>query len=64
MGHHIDKKGRFQSDKYPDLPPDKILINFHDPRARKALAVLADSYQDSDSELAEDISQRLSTIDP
>ena len=62
MGHHIDKEGRFQSDKYPDLPPDKILVNFNDPRAQVALTALAVSYQEVDSELSEDILERLRTI--
>ena len=62
MGHHIDKEGRFQSDKYPDLPPDKILVSFQDLRARAALVVLAQSYALEDSELSEDILYRLNSI--
>ena len=41
MGHHIDAAGCFQSDKHPELPPDKVLISFEDPFARAALAALA-----------------------
>lgn len=59
MGHHIDKQGRFQSDKYPDLPPDKIVLSFNDPLARDALLVLAQSYSGADPELTADIRQRL-----
>ena len=62
MGHHIDSKGRFQSDKYPDLEPDKIVVSFKDPRARKALFRLAEDCEDSDSELSWDVRERLSTI--
>ncbi len=39
MGHHTDSDGRFQSDNYPDLPPDKIVLSFNDPEARRALEV-------------------------
>ncbi len=62
MGHHIDTNGRFQSDKYPKLPPDKIVVSFQDPNARGALAVLAVDYDDDDPELAEDIRTRLEDI--
>ena len=62
MGHHIDDQGRFQSDKYPDLAPDKIVISFKDPRARHALMALATAYVVADPELAEDISTRLRSI--
>ena len=27
MGHHIDPRGRFQSDPYPALAPDKIVVS-------------------------------------
>ena len=57
MGHHINKKGQFQSDKYPDLPPDKIILSFKDEAAKRALAVFA-SYT-KDKELAHDILERL-----
>lgn len=61
MGHHIDDQGRFQSDKHPDLPPDKILLSFKDPRSRVALAAYAACVYafGGDEELAVDISQRL-----
>lgn len=60
MGHHINKQGEFQSDKYPDLPPDKIVLSFKDPEARKALDVFA--VETSDFELSKDIWVRLRTI--
>ena len=62
MAHHIDKEGRFQSDKYPDLPPDKIVISFKDPRALRGLRVIAEDYLDTDPELTADITERLKTI--
>ncbi len=60
MGHHIDIEGRFQSDKYPDLPPDKIVLSFKDPAARMALAEYARFT--TDDELGADIDARLETI--
>ena len=60
MGHHINKKGQFQSDKYPELAPDKIVLSFKDPVARKALILYA-SYC-FDNNLAIDILTRLRSI--
>ena len=37
MGNHINEKGEFQSDLHPELPPDKIILSFQDPRAWSAL---------------------------
>lgn len=62
MGHHIDSEGRFRSDKYPDLPPDKIILSFKDPKARIALIVYAAATEDY--ELGEDIEQRILAIEP
>ena len=62
MGHHIDREGRFQSDRYPDLDPDKIVVSFRHPQARRARALLADDYGDRDPGLAEDIRNRLRSL--
>ena len=63
MGHHINKDGQFQSDKYPDLPPDKIILSFKDAYARDALGMYARLIvYEGDKELALDILERLSTI--
>ena len=62
MGHHIDDQGRFQSDRHPDLAPDKIVLSFKDPLARDALIFLAAAYRDSDRGLADDIATRLQSI--
>lgn len=62
MGHHIDGEDRFQSDKYPDLAPDKIVVSFTDPRAWRALAAVAQAYRPSDPELADDIEARLRSL--
>jgi len=62
MGHHINKEGEFQSDKYPDLKPDKIVLSFKDRAARIALYKYAIIIVDKDRELAGDIMERLGTI--
>lgn len=56
MGHHIDKEGRFQSNKYPDLAPDKIIFSFKDDAARMGLLEFATWTEDK--ELGEDILRR------
>ena len=61
MGHHINEKGEFQSDKYPDLPPDKIILSFRDPMARLALRTFV--IYTSDKELADDIKTRLNSLE-
>lgn len=53
MGHHMNNKGQFQSDKYPDLPPDKMILSFRDPYAKEALRRYAEFTDDK--MLAEDI---------
>lgn len=30
MAHHLDAQGRFQSDKYPELAPDKIVVSLRE----------------------------------
>jgi len=60
MGHHINDKGQFQSDKYPDLSPDKIILSFKDSDARLVLRFYA--YLTDDRELAEDIETRIKSI--
>ena len=64
MGHHINADGQFQSDKYPDLPPDKIVLSFKDPAARDALRTYVATVKifGGDEELAEDITTRLATF--
>ena len=60
MGHHIDSEGRFQSDKYPELPPDKIVLSFKDPIAQECLAIYA--AHTADLGLGQDIKDRLYAI--
>ncbi len=61
MGHHINRRVQFQSDKFPDLAPDKIVLSFQDPAARRALRVYA--IHAEDRELASDIWKRLQSIE-
>ena len=63
MGHHIDFWGQFQSDKYPNLPPDKIVLSFKDPNARKPLILYSQMCYVDDKELSLDIMERLNTIE-
>jgi len=60
MGHHINDKGQFQSDKFPDLAPDKIVLSFKDAAAQ--LALLEFVSRTEDRELAKDIFERIQTI--
>ena len=60
MGEHINAKGQFQSDKYPDLAPDKIILSFKDEHAR--LPLLEYAALTDDKELAEDMLTRIRTI--
>ena len=58
MGNHINKDGQFQSDKHPDLPPDKIILSFKDPVARVALGIYALALK-TDIDLKNDILWRI-----
>lgn len=62
MGHHIDSEGRFQSDKYPELAPNKIVLSFKDQAAREALFTYC--CHTDDGELAADILTVLMDFDP
>lgn len=62
MGHHINQNGEFQSDKHPDLPPDKIILSFKDPRAHGALLALAEGYMATDLEFSDDIRARVTSV--
>lgn len=64
MGHHIDDQGRFQSDKYPDLAPDNIVVSLKDRAARRSLYQLATDYSYIDPDLSRDIFARLETLYP
>ncbi len=61
MSHHINAKGQFQSDRHPDLPPNKIILSFRDPAARAALLNYA--HRTPDRELADDIAHVIENTD-
>ena len=58
---HINKDGQFQSDKYPDLAPDKIVLSFKDPEATTALMMFA--VRTTNAQLSKDIIKRLEDLD-
>lgn len=62
MGEHINDKGQFQSDKYPDLRPDFMMFSFRDENARAIMKWYAALIKDKDRELAEDMLTRIRTI--
>lgn len=47
-GPHFDDAGRFRSDRHPNLKPDHVVIDFHDPVAWPALRMLGAAYGRSD----------------
>jgi len=62
MGHHIDEEGRFQSDKYPDLGPDKVVIDLTDPEAWAGLQTIAAAYKAKNSGFADDLQVRVQQL--
>ena len=62
MGSHFDEDGAFQSDKHPDMPPDRIRLNLANSRSVRALRLLAEDYMDKDPELAADLNFRLDQL--
>ena len=60
---HIDEKGRFQSDKYPTCPPDKVPLSVHDPMARDLLFTYAARRREIDIEFSDDLEFRLREVD-
>jgi hypothetical protein len=62
MGHHLTEDGQFKSDKYPDLPPGKIVLSFKDPHAQLGLWTTAIDYQRRDPELSEDMMAALDRL--
>lgn len=60
MRYHLNAFGQFQSDQYPDMLPDEIVLSFRDPAAIEALHAFADLTDDDD--LAVAIVKRLDAI--
>jgi len=64
-GHHINRDGQFQSDKYKVMKPDKISLSFHDVEAQPVLRKYAEAIiaKGGDVELGQDIIIRLDAIE-
>ena len=60
MSRHVNTLGQFQSDQYPDMLPDKIVLSFRDPAAIEALHAFAELTEDDD--LAVALVKRLDAI--
>ena len=58
-GHHINAAGKFDSDKYPELPEDLVAINVSKPRNWPGLLLIANAYQEKDPEFADDLRGRI-----
>ena len=52
MSYHLNAQGQFQSDQYPDMRPDDIVLSFRDPAAMEALHAFADLSDDDDLAVA------------
>lgn len=59
MGRYINDEGQFQSGKYPNLAPDKIVLSFDDPAAKPVLMAYTFVAAEQNMELCEDIQTRL-----
>lgn len=68
MGHHIvnDEEGNpaFQSDKHPELPLNKVLVNLANPLSERGMRQLAEDYREKDAEFADDIIAVLNHLHP
>jgi hypothetical protein len=60
MSQYLNKYCQFQSDQYPDMLPDEIVLSFHDPATIEALYAFAELTEDDD--LAVAIVRRLDAI--
>ena len=62
MGHHIDDQNRFQSDKHPETPANRIRMNLENPKSLRALVACAEDHRGDDPEFADDLMTCLRTI--
>ncbi len=46
MRYHLNTLGQFQSDQYPEMRSDEIVLSFRDPAAMEALHAFADLTDD------------------
>lgn len=59
MTTHINNDGKFQSDKYPTCPADKVPLSVNDKSAQDLLWEYAARRQSVDAEFADDLRYRL-----
>lgn len=59
MGTHLDKDGKFQSDKYPECPAGKVPLSVKDPMAQDLLWEYARRRRPKDGEFSEDLETAL-----
>lgn len=59
MGSHINKDGKFQSDKYPTCPAGKVPLSVEDPTAQPLLWKYAQIRRGVDEEFADDLETAL-----
>ena len=59
MGAHIDREGRFQSDKYPTCPAGKVPLSTRDRTAQDLLWAYAQRRREVDAEFADDLEAAL-----
>ena len=55
MGHHLNENGKFQSDKFPDLPEGYVAFKIADPANWPQLELACAVYRDRDAEFAADL---------
>jgi hypothetical protein len=56
---HIDDEGRFQSDKYPETPPDCVPLKVTDTSAQDLLWEYAGRRESIDADFCKDLRKRL-----
>lgn len=59
MGLHINKDGKFQSDKYPTCPPGKVPLSVNDPMAQELLWIYALRRRAVDADFSADLEAAL-----
>jgi hypothetical protein len=59
MGAHIDKDGKFQSDKYPTCPAGKVPLSITDKTAQPLLWAYAQLHREIDAEFSDDLEAAL-----
>lgn len=60
MGHHLTEDGKFQSDKFPDLPEGYVAVKIG-PKTWLGLRLIAKKYEESKPEFSADLVAALET---